>query len=82
MGATRWYCYPLTVTDHVSRNAIQRGGGEAGRGYTANAYDSLGEAYLKAQDKQRALDAYRKSVELDAKNTNAKQIIDRIERAP
>jgi cytochrome c-type biogenesis protein CcmH/NrfG len=49
---------------------------------SANAYDRLGEAYLKAQDKQRALDVYRKSVELDLKNTNAKQIIERIERAP
>jgi tetratricopeptide (TPR) repeat protein len=42
---------------------------------SANAYDSLGEAYLKAQDKQRALDAYRKSVELNPKNTNATQVI-------
>jgi hypothetical protein len=46
---------------------------------SSNAYDSLGEAYVNAQDKQRALDAYRKSVELNPENTNAKQMIRRIE---
>jgi tetratricopeptide (TPR) repeat protein len=46
---------------------------------SSNAYDSLGEAYVNAHDKQRALDAYRKSVELNPENTNAKQMIRRIE---
>jgi tetratricopeptide (TPR) repeat protein len=44
-----------------------------------NAYDSLGEAYANARDKQRALDAYRKSVELNPENTNAKRTIEQIE---
>jgi hypothetical protein len=44
-----------------------------------NAYDSLGEAYANARDKQRALDAYRKSVELNPENTNAKHTIQQIE---
>jgi tetratricopeptide (TPR) repeat protein len=46
-----------------------------------NAYDSLGEAYLNARDKQYALDAYRKSVELNPENTNAKQMIERVANA-
>jgi hypothetical protein len=48
---------------------------------SSNAYDSLGEAYVSARDKQRALDAYRKSLELNRENTNAKQMIERIESA-
>jgi len=46
-----------------------------------NAYDSLGEAYANARDKQRALDSYRKSVELNPENTNAKRTIEQIESA-
>ena len=46
-----------------------------------NAYDSLGEAYVNARDKQHALDAYRKSVELNPDNTNAKRTIEQIESA-
>ena len=44
-----------------------------------NAYDSLGEAYANARDKQHALEAYRKSVTLNPQNSNAKQMIERIE---
>ena len=46
-----------------------------------NSYDSLGEAYANARDKQHALEAYRKSLALNAENTNAKQMIERIENA-
>ena len=48
---------------------------------SSNAYDSLGEAYANARDKQRALDAYRKSVELNPENTSAKHVIEQIESA-
>jgi cytochrome c-type biogenesis protein CcmH/NrfG len=48
---------------------------------SSNAYDSLGEAYANARDKQRALDAYRKSVELNPDNTSAKHMIEQIEDA-
>jgi len=44
-----------------------------------NAYDSLGEAYANARDKQQALAAYRKSLELNPENANGKQMIERIE---
>jgi hypothetical protein len=46
-----------------------------------NAYDSLGEAYVAAQDRVRALAAYRKSLELNPKNANGKRMIEAIENA-
>jgi tetratricopeptide (TPR) repeat protein len=46
-----------------------------------NAYDSMGEAYVNARDKEHALNAYRKSLELNPDNANAKQMIERIESA-
>jgi CubicO group peptidase (beta-lactamase class C family) len=38
----------------------------------ANVHDSLGEAYKEAGDKERAVKAYTKALELDPKNHNAK----------
>jgi tetratricopeptide (TPR) repeat protein len=35
-----------------------------------NAYDSLGEAYLKAGQKDLAIENYQKSVELNPQNQN------------
>lgn len=46
---------------------------------SGNVYDSLGEAYLNAGDKQRALLNYKRSVQLDPGNTSAKRIIAEIE---
>jgi hypothetical protein len=37
-----------------------------------NAYDSLGEAYMKAGQKQLAIDSYKKSLELNPANDNEK----------
>ena len=37
----------------------------------SNPYDSLGEAYMKAGEKELAIQNYAKSLELDPKNTNA-----------
>lgn len=45
-----------------------------------NAYDSLGEAYLKNGDKKLALENYKKSMELDSTNENAKEIISNLEK--
>jgi tetratricopeptide (TPR) repeat protein len=36
-----------------------------------NTYDSLGEAYMKNGDKERAIELYRKSLALNPDNTNA-----------
>ncbi len=44
----------------------------------ANAYDSLGEAYAANGEKEKALASYRKSVELDPKNENAKRAIEKL----
>jgi CubicO group peptidase (beta-lactamase class C family) len=46
---------------------------------SANPYDSLGEVYLKDGQKELALANYKKSVELDPKNTNAVKIINQLE---
>jgi len=38
---------------------------------SANVYDSLGEAYMKNGDNERAIRNYKKSLELDPSNKNA-----------
>ena len=40
---------------------------------SANAWDSLGEGYLAMGDRERSLEAYEKSLELDPENENARQ---------
>jgi tetratricopeptide (TPR) repeat protein len=42
---------------------------------SANVYDSLGEAYLKAGKKDLAIQNYQKSLELDAQNKNAEKML-------
>ena len=46
----------------------------------ANPYDSLGEAYLSAGERELALQNYRKAVELNPQNTAAATIIKDLER--
>jgi len=41
-----------------------------------NAYDSLGEAYMKAGEKDLAIRNYEKSLELNPKNENAKRMLE------
>jgi CubicO group peptidase (beta-lactamase class C family) len=47
---------------------------------SANAYDSLAEAYFNKGNKKLSLLNYKKSLELDPKNDNAKAMIDKIEK--
>ena len=47
---------------------------------SSNPFDSLGEAYLAKGDKKNALINYKKSYLLDANNTNAKDIAERLEK--
>jgi cytochrome c-type biogenesis protein CcmH/NrfG len=49
---------------------------------SSNAYDSLGEAYTKAGQKQLAIDSYKKSLELNPANDNAKEKLKMLETAP
>jgi len=42
---------------------------------SANAYDSLGEAYMKKGDRDRAIASYRKSLELNPENRNATEML-------
>ncbi len=46
---------------------------------SANAFDSLGEAYAKANDKKDAIEAYRQSLQLNPKNTNAANVLKQLE---
>jgi CubicO group peptidase (beta-lactamase class C family) len=45
---------------------------------SANAFDSLGEAYLETGDAETALANYKKSFELDPSNDNAKKMIEKL----
>ena len=47
---------------------------------SGNAYDSLGEGYARAGDKKQATAAYKKALELDPKNTNAKDRIEELKK--
>ena len=43
-----------------------------------NTYDSLGEAYLKAGNKDQAIKNYKKSLELNPKNVGAKKMLEQL----
>ena len=45
---------------------------------SSNVYDSLGEAYMKNGDKELAVENYKKSLELDPKNENAKLMLKKL----
>jgi len=47
-----------------------------------NAYDSLGEAYMKTGQKQLAIDNYKKSLELNPSNDAGKEKLKLLEAAP
>ena len=49
---------------------------------SGNAYDSLAEAYMKTDDKQQAVEFYKKSLEKDPSNDNAKEKIKELEQSP
>ena len=44
---------------------------------SANAFDSLGEGYLESGDKKSAVENYKKSLELDPTNENAREVLKR-----
>ncbi|MBK6392588.1 MAG: tetratricopeptide repeat protein [Saprospiraceae bacterium] len=45
---------------------------------SANAYDSMGEAYLQAKDSTKALQYYEKSLQMNPDNFNAEDVIQKI----
>jgi len=49
---------------------------------SSNAYDSLGEALLKAGRKAEAIEGYRKSLALDPSNANARLKLAELEKRP
>jgi tetratricopeptide (TPR) repeat protein len=46
---------------------------------SSNVYDSLGEAYMQAGNRELALENYKKSIVLDPHNTNALEMLKRLE---
>lgn len=49
---------------------------------SGNVYDSLGEAYVQSGQKQAGIDSYKKSLEKDPSNENAKQKLKGLGEAP
>lgn len=47
---------------------------------SSNAYDSLGEAYMKQDDTPKAIENYRKSLELNPNNENGKEMLKKLEQ--
>jgi tetratricopeptide (TPR) repeat protein len=47
---------------------------------SANAFDGLGEAYMKAGNKELAMQSYKKSLELDPNNENAKKMMEELQK--
>ena len=45
-----------------------------------NVYDSLGEACMKNGDHQDAIDNYRRSLELNPENNNAREMLERLQK--
>ena len=45
----------------------------------SNPYDSLGEGYMRDGDRQKAIENYRKSLDLDPQNTNAVRMLEQLE---
>ena len=45
-----------------------------------NTYDSLGEAYLAADQKELAIKNYKRSLELNPENNNAKTVLEQIQK--
>ena len=45
---------------------------------SSNVYDSLGEAYLRSGDKEKAIENYEKALKLDPASDNAKQMLKRL----
>jgi hypothetical protein len=47
---------------------------------SANVYDSLAEAYMKGGEKKKAVELYKKSLELNSDNENAKEKLKELEK--
>lgn len=45
-----------------------------------NTWDSLGEAHMKNGNKEKAIECYKKSLALNAQNTNAQKMIDKMQQ--
>ena len=81
-GAVNLWAYDLMEKNHLTEaTELFKLNVQAFPG-SWNAYDSLGEAYMKAGQKQLAIDNYKKSLELNPANDNAKEKLKVLETAP
>jgi len=81
-GAVNLWAYDLMEKNHLTEaTELFKLNVQAFPG-SWNAYDSLGEAYMKAGQKQLAIDNYKKSLELNPANDNAKEKLKALETAP
>jgi len=46
---------------------------------SSNAHDSLGEAYMRAGRREQALRSFRRALEIDPKNANARNLLMQLE---
>ena len=46
---------------------------------SSNVYDSLGEAYMEAGNKELAILNYKRSIEMDPNNENGKEVLKKIQ---
>jgi hypothetical protein len=49
---------------------------------SSNAYDSLGEAYMEAGQREAAIRSYERAMSLDQANENARQMLEKLRGAP
>lgn len=49
---------------------------------SSNVHDSLGEAYMAQGERDAAIASYRKSLALDRENTNAAEMLEKLEKEP
>lgn len=51
----------------------------AGHPDSFNVYDSLGEAYMKNGDKEKAISNYKKSIELNPDNEHGRKMLEKLQ---
>jgi type II secretory pathway component GspD/PulD (secretin) len=80
-GEAQWNDLAYSILDRDPRTAVavfKRI--VADNPQSSNAYDSLGEAYMKSGQKTLAIANYRRSLELDPQNGNARRMLKELEK--
>ena len=78
-GAINQWGYELMGSDHLPEAIELFQWNVAMNPNSGNVYDSLAEAYMKSGDKEHAIEFYKKSLEKDSSNQNAKDKLKQLE---